>query len=299
MKNSIYSLTLFLFGVLFIFSCKDDDTPAVLAPTSDFSYEISGKTVTFTSTSALADSYSWDFGDGNTSTEASPVHTYDGNGSYVAKLTVTNVTGNDSKQAVLEIINVAIDGSFDDWASVAAATPAPTGGTITVVKFENLENNKLFIYVEGTDELTPQAQIILNLDNDVTTGALIDWWFPAAGEDILIEGSLPVNPDQFGSIYNCEPCDGSVPGGWNWGAAPINEDIASFMVASEMISIPGGFAYELVIDLTAVGQSVSSDAIGIAIMDIDLTTWAPVGNAPAFVDADTNPDAAPYLYEFK
>ena len=297
MKKYIYSLAL-LCSLLAMSCGEDDDTPAVPAPNSDFSFVIDGKMVTFTNASSDAASYAWDFGDGNTSTEASPSHTYDANGSYVAKLTTTNATGTDSKQAVLEIINVSVDGDFSDWDAVATSVTASTG-TVTKVKFENLENNKLFVYVEGTTDLTPYAQIIIDVDNDTTTGAFIDWWYVAGGEDLLIEGSLAVNPDQAASIYFCEPCDGSVPGGWNWEADPVNTDIASFLTASEIVSIPGGLAYEMSIDLTALGKPIASDAIGIAVMDIDIDTWAPVGSAPTFVDAVANPDANPFIYVFK
>ncbi len=43
-------------------------------------------TVTFENTSSDADSYVWDFGDGNTSTEATPTYTYDASGNYLVKL---------------------------------------------------------------------------------------------------------------------------------------------------------------------------------------------------------------------
>ncbi len=42
------------------------------------------------------DSYSWSFGDGNTSTEAYPTHVYDGPGPYVLCLTITNSNCSDS-----------------------------------------------------------------------------------------------------------------------------------------------------------------------------------------------------------
>lgn len=41
-------------------------------------------------------SYEWDFGDGETSTEANPTHTYTENGDYGAQLTVTDSTGRSS-----------------------------------------------------------------------------------------------------------------------------------------------------------------------------------------------------------
>jgi cyclophilin family peptidyl-prolyl cis-trans isomerase len=42
--------------------------------------------VTFDNTSKAADTYEWDFGDGNTSTEANPTHTYRASGNYLVKL---------------------------------------------------------------------------------------------------------------------------------------------------------------------------------------------------------------------
>jgi tripartite motif-containing protein 71 len=43
------------------------------------------------------ESWSWDFGDGSTSTEKSPVHTYSAAGRYTVNLTVTNLAGNNTK----------------------------------------------------------------------------------------------------------------------------------------------------------------------------------------------------------
>jgi PKD repeat protein len=62
-------------------------------PAASFSYEVDGPTVTFTNTSTGADSYLWDFGDGNSSTEESPVHTYSADGSYNVTLTASNADG--------------------------------------------------------------------------------------------------------------------------------------------------------------------------------------------------------------
>ncbi len=47
-------------------------------------------TVSFTNLSNNADSYLWDFGDGTTSTQTNPQHTYTTKGSFTVKLTATN-----------------------------------------------------------------------------------------------------------------------------------------------------------------------------------------------------------------
>ena len=69
-----------------------DPTPAA-APTADFEYTVDALKVTFTNKSANATSYKWDFGDGENSKEASPVHTYAAAGTYTVKLTVGNSDG--------------------------------------------------------------------------------------------------------------------------------------------------------------------------------------------------------------
>ena len=74
-------------------------------PVAGFNYQKSDLTVTFTNTSQNANSYLWDFGDGNTSAQTSPVHTYLSGGSYVVNLTSTsNTCGNDvtSQTIILE-----------------------------------------------------------------------------------------------------------------------------------------------------------------------------------------------------
>jgi len=42
-------------------------------------------------------SWLWDFGDGSTSTEQNPVHTYESEGSFTVKLTATNSAGSDTE----------------------------------------------------------------------------------------------------------------------------------------------------------------------------------------------------------
>ncbi|MFT6865221.1 MAG: PKD repeat protein [Cyclobacteriaceae bacterium] len=294
--------SLAIVAILFSTSCGDGDGDSIPAPTASFTSTVDGKTITLTNTSTDGATYAWDFGDGGTSTDESPSHTYDANGSYVVKLTVTNETGSDDSQAVVEIVNISIDGDFSDWADVPAITSAIADGeTLKLFKVENLGNNKLFIYIEGTSDLTPLMQIMLDLDNNNTTGAFIDWIYFEAGEDVLIEGALPFSTEtdaQYGSVYPCSPCDGSSPGNWNWGADPVLDNIADFCEASELKTVTGGLAFELAIDLTALGTTVGAEGIRIGVLDISLETWGPVSAIPARYNENTNATGTLHSYTF-
>jgi len=55
--------------------------------------------VSFNSSASMnADEYSWDFGDGGTSIDPNPNHTYSMTGTYTVILTVSNTSGSDSMQ---------------------------------------------------------------------------------------------------------------------------------------------------------------------------------------------------------
>lgn len=85
-------------------SCKkedddDDNNNNTTAPVASFQFEVDAVDflkVTFTNFSQNATSYLWDFGDGNTSTEENPVHTYAAADDYTVKLTASN--SNSSKE---------------------------------------------------------------------------------------------------------------------------------------------------------------------------------------------------------
>lgn len=68
-----------------------------------------GRQIQFSSGSCNAAAFSWDFGDGNTSTEETPTHTYADDGSYTITLTVTGSgacnTSTDMISRTIDIVN--------------------------------------------------------------------------------------------------------------------------------------------------------------------------------------------------
>lgn len=70
---------------------------------ADFNEVIEAHVVFFTNTSSGFDTLIWDFGDGATSTEINPVHTYPASGDYVASLAITKCGKSDVKTKTIHI----------------------------------------------------------------------------------------------------------------------------------------------------------------------------------------------------
>ena len=86
--NLIASLSL----VVLLLSCKKDKVEQ--GPDVVYTVNVDGYTATFNNQTTGGQSFRWDFGDGATSTETSPVHIYPGKGKYVPTLYVTTANGN-------------------------------------------------------------------------------------------------------------------------------------------------------------------------------------------------------------
>lgn len=73
-------------------------------PISEFAFSIDTLSVQFTDNSkGTPTAWSWDFGDGNTSTEQNPSHVYTAPGKYTVCLTITNECGDDEQCEEFEV----------------------------------------------------------------------------------------------------------------------------------------------------------------------------------------------------
>ena len=68
-------------------------------------------------------SYEWDFGDGHTSTEMNPYHTYTETNTYTVVLTVTNEIGQDSTTQVIEVVQEPTVVILDTFESRQSSVP--------------------------------------------------------------------------------------------------------------------------------------------------------------------------------
>lgn len=102
-----------------------DDEPAA----ASFLTDITDFTVQFTETSGAAISQTWDFGDGTSSTEAAPEHTYAAPGIYNVCVTIINTYGcSDTYCQEVTVGTVGIDGQSID----ITLSPNPVKDQLTV-----------------------------------------------------------------------------------------------------------------------------------------------------------------------
>ena len=101
-----------------------------LKPVAGYSFSQNDNIVQFHNLSRYGTSYTWDFGDGITSTEANPTHTYAEPGFYNATLSVQNYCCNN---ATTETINIGMATgipSLDD--KMVSVFPNPSTGLVTI-----------------------------------------------------------------------------------------------------------------------------------------------------------------------
>lgn len=196
MKKIIFLLSVFTVA---LFSCEDlqqyelpeansieDETP----PQASFG-AIQGegspeawKSFTFTNGSISATDYIWDFGDGNTSTDFEPQHTFPGEGTFTVSLTASDALGaSDTQTQDIEVVEpeapavpdpFLLNADFDrlpkssgsdcscsGWINRSLGdqgeTSSGNGSSDNLIKFDNLEPDH--IYQEF--EVVPNSEYVI------------------------------------------------------------------------------------------------------------------------------------------
>ncbi|GGG51436.1 hypothetical protein GCM10011414_21240 [Croceivirga lutea] len=175
-KGKILSLAILLLAFI---GCGDDDEEMLPEVVAGFSQEIDQATgtVTFINTSENASSYSWDFGNGNTSTSQNPTQVYE-NGDYTVTMTASNVAGDSDTASASISINIPeeeeefdsgllTNGDFEagvePWIGNAANVQEDGGNSFN---FANVEaaGNVFDVNLSQVVEITQGTNYILKFD---------------------------------------------------------------------------------------------------------------------------------------
>jgi PKD repeat protein len=265
-----------LLGATMWVSCDNDDNSSAPKPTAVFEYEADGLEVTFTNKSTNAKTYSWDFGDGETSTEKDPVHTYEAFGVYTVKLTVTGdggtATSLPDELTIAKMSPVVIDGTFSDWDNVpvASASVDGNGGTMHELKID-YDATKVYFLFKG--EMKGVYGIFINSDYDGATGATtpnFDYLWSNLGADYYIEGNLI----EWGSLMKDDPNEPD----WKFDVLVESSTILSTAPVGEAADGDKLFEFSM---LRSGIPNMSTEKIGIGIKDIDIDAgWTTSGALP-------------------
>jgi PKD repeat protein len=153
--------------------------------TAGFTWSQEDLTITFTNTSQNATAFSWNFGDGNFSTEMNPVHTYEDYGQYNVSLIAipalceedmyaeeiaVNIIGIDSRepQAKVNVYPNPGNGIFnisvaDDWNNCKISLFDISGKLILEQNHSQVSNGSTLTF--GNNQITPGIYF-LNMQHD-------------------------------------------------------------------------------------------------------------------------------------
>lgn len=158
---------LFICFVLLV-GCKKD--PPVALFSVDKASFIVDEDITFTNQSENATSYVWDFGDGKSSTDESPIHAFSTAGTFTVNLTVTNKGGDNSLEKAIQVLP-SLTGF---WYKTLTFTYDPNGisGTMNITHHEDNTLTGGFVFGDGTGTVPLLPTSLINV-NAVT----IEWEF--------------------------------------------------------------------------------------------------------------------------
>lgn len=274
----LYSLLFFL--LIGMGACKKDS----LTPPIDVVYEVKvdGLTATFTNQTKEVTSYKWDFGDGASSTEQNPVHTYAAKGKYVPTLYVTTGSGKTYEGSTVLRLSKGSpvkldDNSFSDWDTVKTnvIVSGTGGGIFRKVTFDYDGEYIYFNIVMASKKSNGDIfDFYIDSDNNPATG-LITSLFKSAGMNVLIEGAM-LN-DWFDLFYHT-----GAQNSFSFNMQSINDfyKIGTIKESGGLLQFEGRLSRAKIQGLTGKGFK-----IGIVATKSDWSATlgtAPDANSPAF-----------------
>lgn len=153
-------IALFFAAAVAMTACVDKEADYINIPSEDvdFSYSVDGdqytldyyvvSSIQFTNTSAKTGTFTWDFGDGTTSTEANPVHKYAKAGQYTVRLTLDGVGYKEEPLMIFDIApSLTIESQSTD---IIEINDTKVSFKLALPNPENLRVRYEWIFPDGT-----------------------------------------------------------------------------------------------------------------------------------------------------
>ncbi|MEY3051293.1 MAG: hypothetical protein RLY31_1078 [Bacteroidota bacterium] len=157
-------------------------------PVASFDLFLDDATVSFTNTSSGATGFSWDFGDGNASSETNPVHTYADQGVFLVSLAAWSACDTVFADTILQLIPTP-DAGFDMNAS-------PVGCAPLVLTFQDTSvgnvSQRLWSFPGGTPASSPDAQVTVTYLQSGTFDVGLAVGGPGGADTLLLPGFVTV-----------------------------------------------------------------------------------------------------------
>jgi len=297
MKRTFLFASIIAMVAVLAVSCKDKN--AGEAPKARFSYEASGLTVKFTNMTKDATGFTWEFGDGQKSTEENPEHTYADYGTYTVKLTAKNAAGEnfieDNVVLAKQAVEIKVDGNFEDWGKVPANLLAASSvddddaNGLFAIKFCS-DASFIYFYAEYDAEMEVDIlNMLIDMDDNPETGYAAYFW-SNAGTEVLLQGSISEGYENC-PIYKF--AEGVPQDAWdgNW----IDTEAANAITVSEVKDLgEGHMAIEGSIRRSYL-PNTNPKVFKVGVY-VDTADWIELGALPAAVpDEETGEPVYPAL----
>lgn len=197
-------------------------------PFATFTVETDGLEANFNSTGSIGDTYSWNFGDGNTSSSPNPTHIYEEGGNYNVTLTVTNDCGTDITSMTVNITGAPVaQFSATNVVGCAPMTVQFTNLSSGIVTSFNwvfqggspatstLANPTVTYNTPGTYDVTLTVNNNAGSDTEVKTDYITVLAAPVSDFDYIINGSQVVFTNESSNSTNYT---------WNFGDGNFGDD---------------------------------------------------------------------------
>ena len=208
---------------------------------ASFSYNnIGGGTVSFVNTSTYISASSWDFGDGNTSTQNHPTHTYTSNGYYTVTLDLTYV------------FNMGVYGSFTCYSTTSSNIFINNANSTYGCMDTSACNYSPSATIDDGSCILASTLVTLQMNDSYGDGWNGDTWSAISTTGANGYGAFTLNSGSSGSesfllvdgCYDISVAGGSYPYETSWslidnngttlasGGSPYNSNLCSYAIVS-------------------------------------------------------------------